>query len=133
MPIEGSQEKNFPEHSFPLLNYKNLCFPRSEIIHSQTILNHNIDTFGTFPYAKHCKTGKFQKKRQRKERNGGLNLASQASEGCLLSVLRCLYIKCSYLLFFSIFLKLLISNYIFLFSFRNENIKLQTILLSIKM
>lgn len=31
MPIEGSQEKNFPEHSFPLLNYKNLCFPSQKL------------------------------------------------------------------------------------------------------
>lgn len=41
------------------------------------------------------------KKRQRKERHGGLNLVSKQLQGCLSSVLRCLYIKqCSYLLFF---------------------------------
>lgn len=63
MPIEGSCEKKIH-----LINSKNSCFPRSEVIHIQNTSNHNTDTFGTFPYAKEYTQLELLKKEEMKKK-----------------------------------------------------------------
>lgn len=91
-----------------LINSKNSCFPRSEVIHIQNTSNHNTDTFGTFPYAKEYTTGTSQKRGNEKERNGSLNLASQELEKHLVCIQLSTYQQGSHLFYsFFILLKLL--------------------------